>query len=66
MAGYDVPSAMHVEKLKYIIWAADLNRAVGFYRTVFDAEVKAGVAVDWDNIFAEEATAEPTEDPVQP
>jgi predicted enzyme related to lactoylglutathione lyase len=30
---------MHVEKLKYIIWAADLNRAVGFYRDVFDAEV---------------------------
>jgi lactoylglutathione lyase len=30
---------MHVEKLKYIIWAADLGRAVGFYRTVFDAEV---------------------------
>ncbi len=39
MAGFVVPSAMHVEKLKYIIWAADLNRAVGFYRTVFDAEV---------------------------
>jgi len=30
---------MHVEKLKYIIWAADLGRAAGFYRTVFDAEV---------------------------
>jgi len=30
---------MHVEKLKYIIWAADLGRAVGFYRAVFEAEV---------------------------
>ncbi|CAN5478430.1 hypothetical protein BH09VER1_BH09VER1_27170 [soil metagenome] len=30
---------MHVEKLKYIIWAADFNRAVKFYREVFDAEV---------------------------
>ena len=28
---------MHVEKLKYIIWAADLSRAVTFYQTVFDA-----------------------------
>lgn len=30
---------MHVEKLKYIIWAADLARAVRFYQTVFEAEV---------------------------
>jgi len=30
---------MHVEKLKYIIWAADLPRALGFYRSVFDAEI---------------------------
>jgi predicted enzyme related to lactoylglutathione lyase len=30
---------MHVEKLKYIIWAADLPRAVRFYTTVFDAEI---------------------------
>lgn len=30
---------MHVEKLKYIIWAADFNRALKFYRDVFDAEV---------------------------
>lgn len=30
---------MQVEKLKYIIWAADLARAVSFYREVFDAEV---------------------------
>lgn len=30
---------MHVEKLKYIIWAADFKRAVRFYREVFDAEV---------------------------
>jgi len=30
---------MVVEKLKYIIWAADLDRAVRFYREVFDAEI---------------------------
>lgn len=30
---------MHVEKLKYIIWAADLPRALKFYTLVFDAEV---------------------------
>ena len=30
---------MHVEKLKYLIWAADMARATAFYRTVFDAEV---------------------------
>lgn len=30
---------MHVEKLKYLIWAADMGRAVTFYRTVFGAEV---------------------------
>lgn len=30
---------MHVEKLKYLIWAQDMARAVGFYREVFDAAV---------------------------
>lgn len=30
---------MHVEKLKYIIWAQDMSRAVRFYRDVFNAEV---------------------------
>ena len=30
---------MHVDKLKYLIWAQDMTRAVEFYRTVFDAEV---------------------------
>ena len=30
---------MRVEKLKYIIWAQDMDRAVGFYRDVFDAVV---------------------------
>lgn len=30
---------MKVEKLKYIIWAQDMNRAIGFYRDVFDGEV---------------------------
>jgi lactoylglutathione lyase len=30
---------MRVEKLKYVIWAADLRRALGFYASVFEAEV---------------------------
>lgn len=30
---------MHVEKLKYTIWAADAERAANFYQTVFGAEV---------------------------
>ena len=30
---------MHVKKLKHLIWAQDMARAVTFYRTVFDAEV---------------------------
>jgi predicted enzyme related to lactoylglutathione lyase len=30
---------MRVEKLKYIIWAADLPRALRFYTLVFDAEI---------------------------
>jgi predicted enzyme related to lactoylglutathione lyase len=28
-----------VEKLKYIIWAADLPRALHFYTSVFDAQI---------------------------
>lgn len=28
---------MHVERVKYIIWAADMPRAIRFYETVFDA-----------------------------
>jgi lactoylglutathione lyase len=30
---------MRVEKLKYIIWAVDMIRAVQFYKGVFEAEV---------------------------
>ena len=30
---------MNVEKLKYLVWAQDMERAVRFYREVFDAEV---------------------------
>lgn len=30
---------MQVERLKYIIWAADMPRAVKFYETVFGAKV---------------------------
>lgn len=30
---------MQVQRLKYLIWAQDMARAVAFYRTVFDAEV---------------------------
>jgi len=32
-------SSMHVERLKYIIWAADTARAVKFYTTVFGGKV---------------------------
>jgi predicted enzyme related to lactoylglutathione lyase len=30
---------MIVERVKYVIWAADMQRAVGFYRQVFGAKV---------------------------
>lgn len=30
---------MHVEKLKYTIWAADKERAASFYQQVFGAEI---------------------------
>lgn len=30
---------MLVERVKYVIWAADLARATAFYQTVFGAEV---------------------------
>ena len=30
---------MHVERVKYVIWAADLTRATRFYQTAFGAEV---------------------------
>ena len=32
-------SQMKVERVKYVIWAADSKRAVRFYREVFGAEV---------------------------
>ena len=32
-------SAMKVERLKYVIWAADMNRAVAFYANVFGGTV---------------------------
>ena len=30
---------MHVERIKYIIWAADMDRAVTFYRDLFGGRV---------------------------
>jgi len=30
---------MHVERVKYVIWAADLDRAVRFYRDLFGGTV---------------------------
>lgn len=30
---------MQVERLKYIVWAADMNRAVAFYTKVFGGTV---------------------------
>lgn len=32
-------ASMHVERTKYIIWAADMNRALAFYRDVLGATV---------------------------
>ena len=34
-----LPSTMNVERVKYIIWAADRDRAISFYKEVFGAEV---------------------------
>ena len=31
--------SMNVERLKYVIWAVDMNRAVNFYATVFGGKV---------------------------
>jgi lactoylglutathione lyase len=33
------PEPMNVERVKYIIWAVDLKRAMRFYRDVFNGEV---------------------------
>ncbi|MBL9117413.1 MAG: VOC family protein [Verrucomicrobiaceae bacterium] len=30
---------MNVERMKYVIWAADMNRAVGFYSGLFGGKV---------------------------
>jgi len=30
---------MNVERLKYVIWANDMDRALNFYETVFDGEI---------------------------
>lgn len=32
-------ASMNVERLKYVIWAVDMNRAVNFYTTVFGGKV---------------------------
>ena len=32
-------ASMNVERLKYVIWAVDMNRAVNFYATVFGGKV---------------------------
>jgi lactoylglutathione lyase len=32
-------AAMHVERVKYLIWAADTERAVRFYETLFGAKI---------------------------
>jgi lactoylglutathione lyase len=36
---------MQVERVKYVIWAADLARATQFYQTVFGAEVTRSSSV---------------------
>lgn len=30
---------MHVERVKYVIWAAEMKRAVSFYTTIFGGEL---------------------------
>jgi len=30
---------MHVERVKYILWAADMNRALTFYRDLFGGKI---------------------------
>ena len=30
---------MNVERVKYVIWANDMDRALNFYETVFDGEI---------------------------
>ena len=36
---------MHVERVKYVIWAADLARATNFYQTTFAAKVTRSSSV---------------------
>jgi lactoylglutathione lyase len=43
---------MHVERLKYVIWAADMNRAVAFYSGVF-----GGVVLKQNDIISEVSVA---------
>jgi catechol 2,3-dioxygenase-like lactoylglutathione lyase family enzyme len=47
---------MNVERVKYIIWAADMDRAVRFYRDVFGGRV-----IRQNSVIAEEiiATVQP-------
>ena len=30
---------MNVERVKYVIWANDMDRALNFYKTVFNGEI---------------------------
>ena len=39
---------MHIERVKYIIWAVDMNRAVRFYSTVF-----AGTVLKQNDVLSE-------------
>lgn len=38
-AAVDYSPHMKVERVKYIIWAKDMDRAISFYTAVFDGEV---------------------------
>ena len=46
---------MHVEKVKYIIWAQEMDRAVRFYCEVFDAQI-----VRRSDVIAEVVVADST------
>lgn len=44
---------MNVERVKYLIWAADVDRAVVFYETLFGAKVTRKILLLQILIFVE-------------
>jgi len=48
-------AAMKVEKVKYVLWAADWERCLEFYRTMFGGEISFKMEV-WSEIVIAGAT----------